>query len=38
MEGTERILAAIGFSKYSRDILEYAARLATELDVDLIVA
>lgn len=38
MQGTERILAAIGFSKYSRGILEYAARLATELDADLIVA
>jgi len=34
----KRILAAIGFSKYSRGILEYAALLATRLDSQLIIA
>lgn len=38
MKEVERILAAIGFSKYSRGILEYAAQLATSLDSRLIVA
>jgi len=38
MKEIERILAAIGFSKYSRGILEYAARLATRLDSGLIIA
>lgn len=38
MKEIERILAAIGFSKYSRGILEYAARLATRLDSRLIIA
>jgi len=38
MKEIERILAAIGFSKYSRGILEYAAWLATRLDSRLIIA
>ncbi|HDZ23032.1 MAG TPA: universal stress protein [Desulfobacteraceae bacterium] len=38
MKDVERILAAIGFSKYSRGILEYAARLATCLDSSLLIA
>jgi len=38
MKEIERILAAIGFSKYSRGILAYAARLATRLDSRLIIA
>jgi len=38
MKEIERILAAIGFSRYSRGILEYAARLATRFDSRLIIA
>lgn len=38
MTETERILVAIGFSKYTRGILGYAARLATRLDSRLIIA
>ncbi len=38
MKDVERILAAIGFSKYSQGIVECAARLAARLDSRLIVA
>jgi nucleotide-binding universal stress UspA family protein len=38
MKDIRKILAPIGFSKYSRGILEYAAQLATRLDSLLIIA
>ena len=33
----KKIMAAIAFSKFCRDIIDYAAKLATELDAQLIV-
>jgi nucleotide-binding universal stress UspA family protein len=37
MSDIKKILAAIGFSSYSRAILQYAANMATDLDAQLIV-
>lgn len=38
MDDTNRILVALGFSDYAEDIFSYAAKLATRLDAELIVA
>ncbi|MBE9579999.1 MAG: universal stress protein [Proteobacteria bacterium] len=38
MSEIKRILAAIAFSKYSEGILNYASRLANDLDAELVVA
>lgn len=38
MTHIKKIMAAIAFSKYSRGILDYASRLAKDLDAQLVVA
>ena len=38
MNEIKKIMVAIGFSTYSRDTLEYAAKIATELDAKLLIA
>ena len=38
MSEIKKILAAIGFSKYSQGILNYAAKLARDLNAELVVA
>ncbi|UCH20438.1 MAG: universal stress protein [Deltaproteobacteria bacterium] len=38
MDGIQKIMVALGFSDYAEEIFSYAAKLATRLDAELIVA
>ncbi|MGD2272346.1 MAG: universal stress protein [Desulfobacterales bacterium] len=38
MDGTEKIMVALGFSDYAQGIFNYAVKLAQRLDAELIVA